>query len=60
MIKASKITRLAGVAIIFMSFAMAGGGFFVVRSDVNEMRYSGRENILWDGNGEIQRWRSGR
>jgi signal transduction histidine kinase len=43
----AKVTRLVGIAIILLSFAMAGIGFSIVQKDVAVMRDSGRENILW-------------
>ncbi|NOX72725.1 MAG: hypothetical protein GXP03_03560 [Alphaproteobacteria bacterium] len=43
----AKVTRLVGIAIILLSFAMAGIGFSIVQRDVSVMRDSGRENILW-------------
>lgn len=44
----SKLTRFVGVAIVVLTIAVAAVGFFVVRSDIEEMREAGRENILWD------------
>lgn len=43
----TKITRLVGFAIIILTLAIAGAGFRVVRSDVEQMREAGKENILW-------------
>ncbi len=43
----SKITRLVGFTIIILTIATAAVGFFIVRNDIEEMRDSGRENILW-------------
>lgn len=42
-----KLTRLVGFAVILLTLAMAGGGFRVVRNDVEQMRESAKENILW-------------
>ena len=42
-----KITRIAGFVVVVVSFLIAGIGFKIVRDDVNVMRDSGRENILW-------------
>ena len=46
--KTSIFTRIAGVLIVALTISVAGVGFFVVRNDVDQMRDSGRENILWD------------
>jgi len=42
-----KIARLAGFVVVVVSLLVAGVGFKIVRDDVNVLRDSGRENILW-------------
>ena len=44
----SKFTRPTVFAIIILTVAVAAVGFFVVRSDIENMRRAGRENLLWD------------
>jgi signal transduction histidine kinase len=41
------VTRLIGFAIVIITIAVAGIGFFVVRRDIDRMRDAGRENLLW-------------
>lgn len=43
----NKITRLVGFVVVIVAMFVAGIGFFVVRNDIDAMRESARENILW-------------
>jgi len=46
--RANHIGRFSAVAIVTLAFFVAAVGFFIVREDVEAMRISGKENILWD------------
>jgi signal transduction histidine kinase len=43
----AKVTRLVGFAIVVITIAIAGIGFFVARGDIDRMREAGKENIIW-------------
>lgn len=45
--RATRLTRLVGFAIVASTIIVAAAGYFVVRRDVDALRESGRENILW-------------
>lgn len=44
---AAKITRFVGLAIICLTISLSAAGFYIVRTDIETMRTSGKENILW-------------
>ena len=48
MTKAPRLFHVLGIIVILLTISVAGATFMLVRANVEEMRITRRENILWD------------